>query len=517
LTDIPTHSRPWPVWAWVAVALAGVALLLLAGLFPEADTPSHLPAGLGRVWIQEFVVEAPAKAHEARNWALFGEWHRNPADNYQFWRVQAPVWVYPLAWLFRVFGVSYTTLRMFSLAFGMAGFIGFALLLRRTLPAWAGVAAAWLYASNLFAVLMARVGMIEVLLNTAAVWMVLALIPARRHPGWLVLSQVLFLVAFFGKQGIVYLFPLLVGANVLAFLGWRRDRRFERLRWLPVATAVGIALFTIYFVLQPEYLRTLAWNFDHMLSGSYRGTVDGVAWWDRFDLRRLWRSMMVMTPVVGVFGLPGLLWLAWSARRERTLPWTRGLVLAWYASGWFAVFAGRTWTIRHTSILLIPGFIVMMWVLVTVLRASRVNIRPLVGAVLIIALGVNISHQVRRYEELSWARKEVADGVVAAIGDRPATIIGRFAMPYLLSTPYDIFYVKEAFNVTEEAIDALAPTHLLLTRYEGTDKLLKEFSPSYYNAVECGHFFGNRMAVTLFALTEPGAAECPPPGPAAPR
>src|SRR5689334_1556542 len=82
--------------AWLVLGLC--LLYVVARLvWLEADPPLFLPAGQpGR----DIVVEPIAKATEARSYALFGRWSANAADNYQFWRLQAPAWVYPLAgWL----------------------------------------------------------------------------------------------------------------------------------------------------------------------------------------------------------------------------------------------------------------------------------------------------------------------------------------------------------------------------------------------------------------------------------
>lgn len=506
-----TPPPPWPAWAWVAVVLAGIGLLVLAGLFPEADPPDWLPGGMDKLIIREFLVEAPAKAHEARNWALFGEWHRNPADNYQFWRSQAPVWVYPLAVAFKLFGVSYTTLRWFSLGIAMAGFVGVAVLVRRVAPAWAGVAAIWLYATNAFVVVVARSGLIEVLLNTLAAWLVFALILARRHPGWLVLSQVLFTAAYFGKQGIIYLFPLLVITNVAVFVGWRRQGAFPRMRWLPVLTAVGFAIVAAVLIAQPEYQRTLGWNWSHLVSGIDRS--DGVFWWHRFDVQRIWRSMMLLTPVVGVLGLPGALWLAVTAWHERRLSWSDGIVLGWMASAWLAILVSRGWMLRTNSILLMPTLVVaamVAWRLASIPRARLAVIIAIIGAV---GLGTNLSHQTRMFEGLSWDLRNVAQRIEQHVGDEPAVFMGRFAMPILLSSKYDIYYVKGPFNTTPEQLDALAPTHILLSGEEGTQKILRRIRPSYLRGrkILAARVDGLAVSVSELPHADPKVA-IPPPG-----
>ncbi|MFK7926950.1 MAG: hypothetical protein AB8H79_02085, partial [Myxococcota bacterium] len=167
-----------------------LAFIVLSIMFPEADPTKVLP-GFTDHYRAELLVEAPAKAHEARNWALFGEWHRNPVDDYQFWRVQSPLWVYPLAWAFRLFGVSYTVLRCISVIYGVIAFVGFLAVARKGLPAPLVAVGAWLLASNLFYSQVARSGLLEVALNAGAVWMVYTLLKAKEHPGWLVASQAL--------------------------------------------------------------------------------------------------------------------------------------------------------------------------------------------------------------------------------------------------------------------------------------------------------------------------------------
>lgn len=469
-------SNRWPTWSWGVAALIVAVYLVLGGLFPDADPTHWLPAGL-ESRVDEFLVEGPAKAHEARNWALFGEFHRNPADNYQFWRAQSPVWVYPLALSFRVFGTNYVTLRLFGLLIGTGGLLGIFLLLRRTVPAWAGLGAAALYATNVFSTFFARSGLIEIWLNTASVWMVACLLAARRHPAWLVAAQLIFTLGFFGKQGMIYLFPLLVGVNLLLFARWWRSGEFGRARWLPVLSAVVLAVVAVVIILQPDYIRAITWNSNHILLGREGDNPSGSAWFLRFDGLRLWRTYALLTPVIGALVVPGAIWMAWTYLQERRLPWREGVLLAWAASAWLAALGPHDFTLRQASIVMIPNVIVAALVASRLQSLSRRTLLPWLGAVGLFALALHSSYQVRRYEEMRWHRQKAVREIIAELGDGPAVVVGRHAMPMLLATPYDVYYVKIEFNTSKEALHALAPTHLLLSKRDYTGKHLSNAEP----------------------------------------
>lgn len=468
----------WPAWAWAVAALALVAHLVLGGLFPEADPQWWMPFGLPSTNVDEFLVEPAAKAHEARNWALFGAWHRNPADNYQFWRVQSPVWVYPLAWAFAAFGTTYTTLHLVSLAWGGLAFAGVVAVLRQLVPGWAGAAAASVLALDYFAVLVARAGFIEIVLAAAGAWMVLSLLRARHHPGWLVASQLLFALGFFAKQGMVVWFPVLLVANLAVFASWRRAERFAKLRWLPVATAAVLALAATAYVLQPDYLRTLLWNADHMLGQASLRELDNVyPWWVRFDGLRLWWTTGALVPGLGPLALAGSVWLGWRALRAA--PGTEGrgadlLLVAWYLSAFVGLTLARTWMIRHQSLLIAPAVVVVARMAVEVVSARALRAGPLVGLLFGLSVAFNVALHIRRVEHTTYEIATAAKAVTARIGDEPAVVVGRFAMPVLLATPYDLFYVKEAFNTEPERIRALQISHALLWKDEDTSRLLTD-------------------------------------------
>jgi hypothetical protein len=461
---MPGHT-PHPR-AVLAAVVALLALVVLAGLFPEADPPVKLPALTGG-YADELLVEAPAKAHEARNWALFGEWHRNPADQYQFWRVQAPLWVYPLAGAFKAFGVSYTTLRFFSIAHAILGFVAFAVLALRRLPAMAAAASCWLLASNLFFTQLARSALVEVAFNAWLTWMVVFLWAGPRHPAWLVASQLAFAASFFTKSGALYLFPLLVIANVLTFRDWGREGAFTKLRWLPVVSAVVIAAVSLAYVLQPEYRRVLEWNVGHLVLGLDEEVDSGLR---RGDPNRIYYNGFLMMPGVGLLAVPGALWLCWRVWATRAEDRWEALVAGWIVCGWLTLMASRLWTYRYATVVLPPSYLVVGWALAHfwslggVAQAREVGLRVWVAASVAFTLLVQGGHQGRWFYNLDWGLHDCDGYIEKIVGDRPAVIVGRFAMPALLATPYDLFYVKPGFNTDPERVNALKVTHGLLER-----------------------------------------------------
>lgn len=462
----PTWNRG--TWLWVGAAVA--LFVFLGGISPEADRPAFLP-GLfkhpttewGQIQSREMLVEGPGKAHEARNYGLFGEFVRNPADNYQFWRVQAPCWVYPLAWTFRYFGVSYTTLRWFSVSVSLIGLFGFLVLGRRLLPAWATIVGALLLASNLYTSYFARSGLIEVMLVSAAVWITVCLIRAKEHPRWCVAAQAIFVAGFFAKQGMAYMLPMLVLCNVLAFRHWIREGVFPDLRWLPVGTAMTFAAVSAWYMMQPDYVDKVLWNYNHIIGGGRAQRP----WTDRFDLIRLWWSAMVLVPGVGIFGLPGALWLSWQAFRRR-LSWQEMVVLGWFFSTWTAVFMVEFWSVRISFILLFPTYFVAAMMMARLWTSRRGQWATF--AVVGLALTLNIGFQTQRLFSFEYSVRDAAASVREAIGDRSAVLVGVYVMPILFATPYDLYYVKERFNTDPKNLRALGVTHFF-----GADAYIRYF------------------------------------------
>ncbi|MEO0601210.1 MAG: hypothetical protein AAF211_07225, partial [Myxococcota bacterium] len=364
---------------------------------------------------------------------------------------------------FRLFGTSYATLQAFGGTLGLLGMFGLWRVLRDLVPGGLGAAALWVYGTAVLVVSLSRSGMTEVLLNAATVWIVWTLLRARAHPAWLVASQALFALAFFAKQGIVYLFPLLVVANVAVFLSWNRDGRFPRLRWLPVATAAGIAILTAAWMLQPDYLRTLTWNASHMVTGGGPGGDRLVPVLERLSPTRFAVASWTFLPFVGLASLPALVDVslrAWHQRRPADL-----LIAGWGLSTWVTVLVMREWTLRHGSILVFPTLVLAAMSARAWLASASPTLqlrRALVGGLVAAGLVSATVDQIRRLTTVRYTFDRFVSTVEAAADgvERPVAI-GRFAVPLLLGSRFDLYYVKHVFNTTPEAMIALAPTHFV--------------------------------------------------------
>jgi hypothetical protein len=195
--------------SWILTIAMFAVFLAVRFAYLTADPPMSLPNGND---YNELVVEPTAKAHEARNRALFGMWKTSPVDNYQFWRVQAPAWVYPLSWWFRLTNVSYATLRTYAILGSAVGFLGLLALASNRLGEFPFVMAGAFFGLNFYSVLYSRYGLIEPQVNTFIILTVLGLHLARRRLVWLAAAEVTLALAVLTKQTAFFMAPLCIAA-----------------------------------------------------------------------------------------------------------------------------------------------------------------------------------------------------------------------------------------------------------------------------------------------------------------
>ncbi len=473
------RSTRWQSW----FAALTLAFLIPRIAFLSADPPVALSGTVERA--QDFWLEPPAKAHEARNKALFGAWRTNDADQYQFWRFQSPMWVYPLAGVFTTFGVSYVSLRSFSISIALFGFLIALALARERYRDGAFLVLGLGLALNFHAILFDRSGLIEVMTSSAVAATMLCLYFGNRHPLWLTGSQLWFVIAFFAKQGAIYAFPALVIFNVLSFLELRRKNEHSRILWLPVGTAALIGVCAVAYILHPEYQRTLYWNVGHMMfAGEQRGSfINQVASvWARLGSVGKYHSHLILTfPVFAVLaagavgrtllrGMAGHGWPRWDA-----------LVAVWLASAWVALLVIRQDDVRFAAILVLPVFLLAGQAVADTFEwgESQPRTRSIAGAMVVIVL-LSLLRQCGSY--VNWMRQrqyqliEAADTIREKLGDQPAVIVGRFSAPMILQTPYEHYYVKWFFNTDVETMAQFGTTHALWrTRKEETEIHLAKF------------------------------------------
>lgn len=460
-------------------ALAAVLLILFVAIrciHLTADSPTELP-NHHEGW-SELIEEGPAKAHEARNQALFGTWKTNPVDNYQFWRAQSPVWVYPLSWFFEAFGVGYAQLRAFSISTAAIAVIGLVWIAARRLRGWPVAVAGLLLSGNYYYIFYARVGLLEPTLNSFLVLSMLFLLLAFEMPLWLCAAQAALVLAFLTKQTALVLLPLFAIGMVWAVV---RDRRRGGPPWrraLPFLTLALVIGGLVFYVSREAYWRTVVWNFGHMLLDdtqvrdveiSRMATGEVVA---RLFAWRRWRDgFFLLMPVAAPLALVALGRMAARLVTHRTLSEWDVLVALWFLSVLGSLQLTPLTDLRYSMVLVPPASLLAALGLDALLdyatRIRWVGARSAVVAALLIAL--LLTHG---YWFIDWASRptyvltDTNEEIEARVGKRHAVVIGRWAMPLVFETPYESYYVKERFNVSREALKQLRITHLLV-RHKG--------------------------------------------------
>ena len=466
-----SFGRPAQALIFVAAAVLFIAIRLV---HLNADPPSSLPNGHPEA--SELVVEGPAKAHEARNKALFGDWKAHPANEYQFWRIQSPVWVYPLSWAFRAFGVGYAQLRVFSILTAALGLLGVLLIAARRNRGVPLLFAGLLLSLNYYYVFYSRAGLLEPLLNGFLALTAFFLLLAIEAPLWLIAAQVALVLALLTKQTALVMLPVFLIGHVLAF---HRARRSKRPWWswaLPISTLVVFATALGIYVTSDAYWSVLVSNLGHAL-------FDDV-WVSRIELSRApigeifarafdwprWRDgFFLLLPVAA----PLILVELWRIGRRlvvaRRLDGWDAIVSLWFFSVLAMLQITPLTSLRYYVILVVPGVLLAAGGLALILQwASRWHRGPTAVAVATLA-AVMLTHG-RWWND--WARSpshvlgDTNQDIVSQIGDREAAIIGAWAAPLAFETPYKTYYVKHRFNTSREALMALEVTHFLV-RHRG--------------------------------------------------
>lgn len=469
------------------------ALLLLAFLAVRvadltADPPLRLPNGT-RVY--EMFTDPPAKSYEARNWALFGVWATSPEDNYQFWRVQSPVWVYPLAGFYRLLGVGYLQMRLYSTLCAAAGLVAMLALAARRLRGWAYFISGAFLTFNFYHVVYSRTGLLEPLLTAFLTLTILFLHLGQRRMEWLLAAQWALVLAFLTKQTGIYLLPVALVAGSLAY----RRQAAGAPRWLRIAVPLQAAVLVAslgWYVLRPAYLRTVTWNYGHMLFD--KGAIDRVelgalplaAVWTRLRAGATWDTgFFSLFPVAGCLAIAEVVrvwWRTWSTAQRRDA-WEL-LVVAWFLSGFGILLLTPFLWVHYRLILFPPVMLLAASLLQAIFRARWMAYRIwLVPAVATGALLLELGVQVRWLRGMFAARvhdmREATQKIRAQVGDEGAVFGGMWSGPLVFETRHKYYYIKEIFNSTGAAMGHLGLTHTFdMERTEMVNGLLFQHHPA---------------------------------------
>lgn len=482
----PLTRDHWLLLAALTILFIGLRCVLLT-----ADAPLDV---LGRD-ARELFAEPPAKSHEARNWAMFGAFKISPVDDYQFWRAQSPVWVYPLALFFRVFGTDYPQLRIFSTLYAAFGFVLLLAIAARFMRAstWCFVGLALALDPLYFHT--ARVGFIEPAVATWVTLAVFALLLAERDLRWLVVAQVACALAVFTKQAGLFAAPLLAFSTI--YLGLRADRTSASVRrqlWIVSLSALLIAAASIVYIASSDYTRAIAYNYRHVLLGAqaprqhrYRGVSSLL--FRLYDPERYVHFIGAM-PVTGPIALITVLYFGIRTLRTKRRPaYAELIVFGWLACALIAMEVIAKSQLRYWTIVIPPAAVIagigIEWAR-KALATRRAALGPLPLAVPLVALFALSAYG--HIEYVRHAVHTVRDGALRIeqqVGDRPATIVGFPSPGIVLGTPYRNFYVRGGFNATRDQLRALEITHFLFRsdRRDRTREIVSQASPELLRAL----------------------------------
>ncbi|MFV8753593.1 phospholipid carrier-dependent glycosyltransferase [Nannocystaceae bacterium ST9] len=486
--DRPT-ARALP---WLAALLVLATLTLLRVIALDRDPPTIvLPHYADEAHFRDEV----AKAHEARNMARFDRWQLSDADEYGFWRLQSPYWVYAEAAWFRVFGVDLVSARAFVLVHVLLSLalLFWLALVRHGLPA--AIATTLLLGANWAFLVFSRLALME---GVVIAWLLVAsagLAQLERRPDqparWIAVAVLGLLLACTTKQTALLVIPafvpILIALSLRAAgpgsLAGRLRRPAPAWALLGVLVLLGVLAALL---LDPEYQRRLAFNARHFTSAEERGSsvVGNAALSLVYGLfgRRMQLMFMVLAPLplwLATVELGRWLVASWQRRRrgERSstpLGLEGGLtifdiwMLAWALLALLANLASPHRAVRFQLVLIPPaawlgGLLVARawlhaWPSVRATRAVRAGLLALLlasGSVTLVRFGLWLA-------ESESSAAELGGELEAMIGDRHAVVVGEFAAQAVFATDYWHFYVRPGqFNDTREIIGALAITHLI--------------------------------------------------------
>jgi len=470
--------RPaWPLLALLVLVLLSTGLKLV---HLRADAPRLLPNGFSS---SAPVKDEAAKSYEARNRALFGHWTTSPADDYRYWNTLSPAWTHSLMLWFKLFGVSYPSLRLFSIFWSALA----VLILWRFFPPpnhqAAGPLAAILYALNFYLLIYGRLGLIETALNTLILLGLALLLRARARPRLFPLAAAVFYLAFLFKQSAAAFFPLLALAAILAPAGRRRTA------WLSlfILLAASAALF-----LWPDYWLRSVMNFRHALGWRPDAThhwmlfefpVTRQALAQAFGSIGFLRGYLLMMPVAGTLALLEI--IVFCYRGLQTRAWDRpeliliaGLLCARLVLAVSPHTVVRFYLIQFPPACLLAGLLLQRILLAAPDRSSAGNRRLAVASLIALALLFNLVPYLRWLRDPAYQIQEASQALQKTIGPGPAVLIGEWAAPLSLETPYRTYYVKNIFNRRPEQLMQFGITHLLFSDPEA-DPAIKSFRQTF--------------------------------------
>ncbi len=525
--DLEPRRVP-PRWL-VPLGVAVLVLGLMVGLRVYdlgIDPPRHVLDGYDA---QAHFRDEVAKAHEARNKALYGEWYLGEHDTYRFWRRQSPVWVWSQYFWFETFGVGWTQARAFAVVHAL---IALAVLFWLALVRH-GLAAA-VVATLLLGLCWPFVVYSRLALMEAAVigYLMLAALGLERldaDPGrarlWAPFAALAFLGACFTKQSGLLLLPPFVVA--MGWIGlshartaaadeltgeWRERARVllrqPVMRWALVGLA-AVAVVLLVQVLDPSYGDRLRFNAKHFTRAKGASPITSAwhAFWDGLFGERMWLIVTVLAPAPVMLGglevlrstVAGL--RAWREQRltgapvsplEAVVDPVEAWMVLWFVLALAASLASPARAIRFQLFIVPPAAWLAGALAGRVWRQAWT--RPWQGVTarvaLVLAVAIPAAASLERFG--AWMRdsghtaERAGPELERLLGDRHAVVVGEFAAQVTFETPYVHYYVRrELGSGTRDAIEAMQITHVVFERRgDFVRKRMRKVTPAHLLGLE---------------------------------
>lgn len=469
----------------VITAALLVVFVVIRLLYLEADPPRQLP---NNARILELFTDPPAKSYEARTWALFGAWQTSPEDNYRFWRVQSPVWVYPIALYYKVFGVGYAQLRVFSTLCAAMGLWAMMALAGKRLRGAPLFAAGAFLTFNYYYIIYARSGLLEALLNTFVIAAVYFLYLSRRNVLWLLAATAAVALAFFTKQSGLYVVPLLLGVGFFRARAHLKGGGAPWRVWLPVAVFVVAAGAIAWYARRPDYYRTVAWNYGHMLLDKESvATVDVGSFplikaIDRLRVVGVWtKGYFLLFPLEGALAIIEVGRLVVRRIKGRSIHDWDVIVASWLVSSFGVLLLTPHLAVHYRLILFPPVFLAAANLLSVAGRRLRVRYRAsawrrwagpaVVGASVLASAALSAVYYA---DWVAHMRHDIIDAereIKARIKQPDAVFAGVWSGPIIFGTRFQYYYVKAMFNQSYEATRSFHITHVIESDAQGIDDI----------------------------------------------
>ncbi len=150
LERLTSGRRFYPLILLLVIVFTAMRLVHI-----NADAPQELTTSAAIYTDEGF------KSYEARNLTLFGDRKWTPEDQYEGWAEKSPITNIPYLLIFRHFGVSYASIRILPIAYGVLTMIVLFFFLVRNYDRATALVGLVLYGVNFFTAMFNRLGLYE--------------------------------------------------------------------------------------------------------------------------------------------------------------------------------------------------------------------------------------------------------------------------------------------------------------------------------------------------------------------